>query len=656
MTTGYKKNGVDIDTLLEPRTTGDPQAANTGYKVAGGADIATLFYPLANGGTAPSVTGFNVGGFDLSTIFAGIGTVSTIIDPWTVLVGAMDGYVYKLKYTDRWTQKSGTFQQIAVPVLTGYPTLVTSDVNYIYVVVGCKVYVRAKDNNLTAVRTIDLSSLFVTPGAVYPVGKSIAISNNKIGIVFNRLPAPDTDMKGTFVVIDLATDSPILVRGFDPIFTYAITSYGVFQIGDYLVTSRDNESKAIVFNTISNTVTTFGLGINTWAIICDVDKDGFWTRHTLGYSDPVDTTLRKWNPATGALIKTFIVPFQSNISVSPNLDVFVDIPNNMFWGINKLASGSGVSEIAFTALDNISGTILTPFISDSTGKTYNLTFRPISDTNMVSSRSKYNNPDDLYTFGVDLASLGNKITSYTAWNNVGGTTFFYEGATQDPGLYDGVVPGVLNFRDDAWPASMPDPYQIWHVENNEYIPVWNTKILDAGPTSGTFTFDSVFLPGHHYTRTPYLFWDNFSTGTYGDLDPQWIPAMYNLNGTYGSITRDIVNKNLVLFSGALGSTSNNWCNIAFEPNPSVNLSGKTLSFDVSTWKSNSPNSSSTAFLIGWADSAGNSLPGSYNINHNNEVWTNHSLTLPANTGMVVFMIGLMYETEARMIIDNFRIY
>lgn len=77
MTTGYKKNGVDIDTLLEPRTTGDPQAAATGYKV-NGVDISTMFYPLANGGTAPTSTiGMSVAGDDLNTIFAAIGTVST---------------------------------------------------------------------------------------------------------------------------------------------------------------------------------------------------------------------------------------------------------------------------------------------------------------------------------------------------------------------------------------------------------------------------------------------------------------------------------------------------------------------------------------------------------------------------------------------------
>jgi len=76
MTTGYKKNGVDIDTLLEPRTTGDPQAAATGYKV-NDVDISTMFYPLASGGTAPSVIGMKVNGDDLNTIFAAIGTVST---------------------------------------------------------------------------------------------------------------------------------------------------------------------------------------------------------------------------------------------------------------------------------------------------------------------------------------------------------------------------------------------------------------------------------------------------------------------------------------------------------------------------------------------------------------------------------------------------
>lgn len=77
MTTGYKKGNVDIDTLLEPRTTGDPQAPATGFKVDG-VDISTMFYPLASGGTAPTSTiGISVAGDDLNTIFAAIGTVST---------------------------------------------------------------------------------------------------------------------------------------------------------------------------------------------------------------------------------------------------------------------------------------------------------------------------------------------------------------------------------------------------------------------------------------------------------------------------------------------------------------------------------------------------------------------------------------------------
>lgn len=95
MTTGYKKNGVDIDTLLEPRTTGDPQAPATGYKV-NGVDISTMFYPLASGGTAPTSTiGMSVAGDDLNTIFAAIGTVVSSIysDNYKFgVIGELDPY------------------------------------------------------------------------------------------------------------------------------------------------------------------------------------------------------------------------------------------------------------------------------------------------------------------------------------------------------------------------------------------------------------------------------------------------------------------------------------------------------------------------------------------------------------------------------------
>jgi hypothetical protein len=72
MTTGFQVNGVDLDTIFEPRTT--TAIANTGHNVAG-VDLAQRFEKLASG-SAASATGFKVNVADLSTLFAKKGSVS----------------------------------------------------------------------------------------------------------------------------------------------------------------------------------------------------------------------------------------------------------------------------------------------------------------------------------------------------------------------------------------------------------------------------------------------------------------------------------------------------------------------------------------------------------------------------------------------------
>lgn len=73
MTTPYKSNGVDLDDIFEPYTTGT-KAAITGYPV-GGQDLRDRYAPLSMG-SAAAITGYKTYGADLNTKFAAKGSVS----------------------------------------------------------------------------------------------------------------------------------------------------------------------------------------------------------------------------------------------------------------------------------------------------------------------------------------------------------------------------------------------------------------------------------------------------------------------------------------------------------------------------------------------------------------------------------------------------
>lgn len=75
MATGFKDNNVDLDDILEPRTT--TKIADTGFKSNGGVDISNRFENIASG-SAPGITGFKKNGSDLNTLFAEIITTPTI--------------------------------------------------------------------------------------------------------------------------------------------------------------------------------------------------------------------------------------------------------------------------------------------------------------------------------------------------------------------------------------------------------------------------------------------------------------------------------------------------------------------------------------------------------------------------------------------------
>lgn len=76
MPSGYKVNGVDLDDIFEPYSTGT-KAAPTGYAVAG-QDLRDRYAPLYLG-SAAGPTGHTVQGADLNTIFAAKGSVSSPI-------------------------------------------------------------------------------------------------------------------------------------------------------------------------------------------------------------------------------------------------------------------------------------------------------------------------------------------------------------------------------------------------------------------------------------------------------------------------------------------------------------------------------------------------------------------------------------------------
>lgn len=68
MSSGYA-DGVDIDALFEPRQTGDPLAADTGYQVAG-VDVKNRFVAVSAGGRIPSNIAYSAAGINFRDIFA----------------------------------------------------------------------------------------------------------------------------------------------------------------------------------------------------------------------------------------------------------------------------------------------------------------------------------------------------------------------------------------------------------------------------------------------------------------------------------------------------------------------------------------------------------------------------------------------------------
>lgn len=72
MATGIKAAGVDLDSILEARST--TKIADVNIKSNGGVDLSNRFEKVASG-SAPSATGIKSGGADLNTLFAAIDSV-----------------------------------------------------------------------------------------------------------------------------------------------------------------------------------------------------------------------------------------------------------------------------------------------------------------------------------------------------------------------------------------------------------------------------------------------------------------------------------------------------------------------------------------------------------------------------------------------------
>lgn len=77
MASGYKiAGGTDLDSVFETYTSGT-KPSNTGYTVAS-VDLKDRYAPISTG-SAAAATGFKIaGGADLNTLFAAIGSVSTV--------------------------------------------------------------------------------------------------------------------------------------------------------------------------------------------------------------------------------------------------------------------------------------------------------------------------------------------------------------------------------------------------------------------------------------------------------------------------------------------------------------------------------------------------------------------------------------------------
>lgn len=90
-TTNYKVAGVDLDTLFEPWTSGDPYAAATNCKVAG-VDLNTLYAPASVGTASSAITNYKQGGTEIAPRFAvkgsrtggggGGGGGCVVVDAW----------------------------------------------------------------------------------------------------------------------------------------------------------------------------------------------------------------------------------------------------------------------------------------------------------------------------------------------------------------------------------------------------------------------------------------------------------------------------------------------------------------------------------------------------------------------------------------------
>jgi len=69
---GYKVNGTDLDSLLEPWQSGDGYAAATGYKI-NGSDLNTKYAPASVGAAFSGTTGYDDNGTDIGPRFCAKG-------------------------------------------------------------------------------------------------------------------------------------------------------------------------------------------------------------------------------------------------------------------------------------------------------------------------------------------------------------------------------------------------------------------------------------------------------------------------------------------------------------------------------------------------------------------------------------------------------
>ena len=77
----FKDRGTSLDERFELRTSGDPTAPATGFKLAG-VDLNQRYLPIASGSPLGFNVGFKANGTDLSQIFAGKGTGYQVSSPW----------------------------------------------------------------------------------------------------------------------------------------------------------------------------------------------------------------------------------------------------------------------------------------------------------------------------------------------------------------------------------------------------------------------------------------------------------------------------------------------------------------------------------------------------------------------------------------------